>query len=318
MPSYWQIVLLVLPVFALMALGVVLRRVRWLTAEADDSLLKLVVNVLYPCLILDHVPANDALRDPANLAWAPLVGFASVALGIGACYAAARALGFTVGTGLRTFAFTAGIYNYSYITVPLMTALFGEESLAVLFVHNVGVEAAIWTVGVLVLAGQSWRAGWRKLLSPPMLALVVAVALNLSGRGAQLPAVLQTVVHALAVCAIPLGLVLSGATMAESLFDRPRGLLEVRTSLAAVALRLGLLPVLFLLAARYGPFSDDLRRVLVVQAGMPAAFLPLVLVKFYGGHSLTAVRVVLATVVAGVLLLPWWLHLGLAWISSPH
>ncbi len=313
MTSYWQILLLIIPVFALMALGVVLRRVRWLTAEADESLLKLVVNVLYPCLIFDHVPANDALLVPANLAWAPLVGFATMALGIGVCYYAARWLGFTVGTGLRTFAFVVGIYNYSYITVPLMTALFGAESLGVLFVHNVGAEAAIWTVGVLVLAGQSWREGWRKLVSPPMVALVVAVALNLSGLGAHLPGVVVTAVRALSVCAIPLGLVLSGATMAEHLFDGPRELFEARTSLSAVALRLGLLPVAFLLLARYGPFSADLRHVLVAQAGMPTAFFPLVLVKFYGGHQLTAVRVVLATVVASVFLLPWWLHAGLAW-----
>ena len=316
MPSYWQILLLVLPVFALMGLGVALRRVRWLTAEADESLLKLVVNVLYPCLILDHVPVNAALRDPANLAWAPLVGFGTMAFGIGACYYAARLLGFTVGTGLRTFAFAAGIYNYSYITVPLMTALFGRESLGVLFVYNVGAEAAIWTVGVLVLAGQSWRGGWRKLVSPPMVARVVAVALNLSGLGAHLPAMVLTAVSALSACAIPLGLVLSGATMAEHLFDRPRELFVARTAFAAVVLRLGLLPALFLLLARYGPFLPDLRHVLVAQAGMPAAFLPLVLVKYYGGHQLTAVRVVLATVVASVLLLPWWLHAGLAWTGG--
>ena len=316
MTSYWQIMLLVIPVFALMALGVVLRRVRWMTAEADESLLKLTVNILYPCLILDHVSANPALREAGNLVWAPLAGFSTVVAGLAVCYFAARLLGFTVGTGLRTFAFSAGIYNYSYITVPLMTALFGERSLGVLFVFNVGVELAIWIVGVLVLSGESPREGWRKIISPPVVALVVAVVLNFTGLGAHLPVVVLTAVRALSACAIPLGLVLSGATMAEYLFDRPRELFEVRTALAAVGLRLGLLTLLFLLLARYGPFSPELRHVLVVQAPMPAAFLPLVLVKFYGGHQLTAVRIVLATVAASVLLIPWWLQTGLAWIGG--
>jgi hypothetical protein len=72
---------------------------------------------------------------------------------------------------------------------------------------------------------------------------------------------------------------------------------------------------LFLLLARFGPFSADLKHVIMVQAAMPAGFLPLVLVKHYGGNLLTAVRVVLATVLASILLTPLWLRLGLAWVG---
>ncbi|MDB6094253.1 MAG: transporter [Verrucomicrobia bacterium] len=316
MTSYWQLLLLILPVFGVMGIGMGLRRVGWLTAAADESLLRVVVNVLYPCIIFENVHANPALREPGNLAWAPLMGFLTMTAGIAVCYYAARLLGFTMGSGLRTFAFSAGIYNYSYITVPLMTSLFGVGSLGVLFAYNVGAEAAIWIVGVMMLSGRSWREGWRQLLSPPVLALVVSVAVNLSGLGAHLPGLVLNVVHPLAACAIPMGLILSGATMAEHFFERPRELFEGRTSLAAVGLRLGVMTGLFLLLAKYGPFSADLKHVIMVQAAMPAGFLPLVLVKHYGGSLLTAVRVVLATVVASVLLTPLWLRVGLAWVGE--
>ncbi len=315
MTSYGQLLLLILPVFALMALGMGLRRVGWLTAEADTSLLKVVVNVLYPCIIFENVHANPALRDPGNLAWAPLVGFVTMSGGIAVCYYAARLLGFTVGTGLRTFAFSAGIYNYSYITVPVMTALFGTGSLGVLFAHNVGAEAAIWIVGIMVLTGRSWRDGWRQLLSPPVVALVVSVAVNLTGLGSHLPGMILDVVRPLSACAIPMGLILSGATMAEHFFQRPRELFQMRTSFAAVGLRLGVMTGLLLLLARFGPFSTDLKHVIMVQAAMPAGFLPLVLVRHHGGHLLTAVRVVLATVVASILLTPLWLRLGQVWVG---
>ncbi|MBX3749307.1 MAG: AEC family transporter [Opitutaceae bacterium] len=318
MTSYWQLLQLILPVFAVMAIGAGLRRVGWLNAEADTSLLKLVVNLLYPALIFENVHANSALREAGNLAWAPLVGFVTIAGGIAVCYYAARVLGLG-GAGQRTFAFTTGIYNYAYITVPLMAALFGRESLGVLFAHNVGVEAAIWTVGVLILAGHSLREGWRQLYSPPVLALVFAVGVNLAGFGGHLPEVGLGVIRTLAACAIPLGLLLSGATMAEHLFTRPAELFAWRTSLGAVALRLGVLSGLFLLLAKFGPFSADLKHVILVQATMPAAFLPLVIVKHYGGDSLTAVRGVLATVVASVVLMPLWLQWGLAWLNaSPY
>ena len=43
--SYWQLLLLILPVFMLMGLGMGLRRIGWLTTEADASLLRLVQRV---------------------------------------------------------------------------------------------------------------------------------------------------------------------------------------------------------------------------------------------------------------------------------
>lgn len=315
MPSYLQLLLLIVPVFGVMGIGVLMRRFNWLAAAADESLLRLVVNVLYPCIIFENVYANPALREPTNLGWAPLVGFGTMSVGIGICYYAAKAMGFTVGTGLRTFAFTVGIYNYSYISVPVVEALFGRETLGVLFVHNVGCEVAIWVVGVLVLAGQSLRTGWRKVFNAPVWALVVSVGINLLGLGEYIPAVFLVVVHALAACAIPFGLILSGATLAEHLFRKTTDLVDLRTILGAVGLRFGVMTFLMLLLARYGPFSADLRHVILVQAAMPAAFLPLVIVKHYGGHPLVAVRVVIATVLVGLLVIPFWLRFGLAWVG---
>ena len=40
MPSYWQILSLILPVFALIAIGVVVRRVHWIEGEAETSLIR--------------------------------------------------------------------------------------------------------------------------------------------------------------------------------------------------------------------------------------------------------------------------------------
>jgi predicted permease len=316
MMSYWELLELILPVFAIVAIGVALRRAQWLTAAADESLLKLVVNFLYPCLIFESVAGNAALHDPRNLLWAPLAGFFTIALGIGAAFYAGRALGLVRGTGLRTFAFVVGIYNYGYIPIPLMAGLFGRESLGVLMVHNVGCEAALWTVGIVVLAGVPLREGWRRLASPPVFSLLLALAANLSSLSPHIPAVVVSVVHLCAASAIPLGLLLIGATMENFVLEKPRELFEARTTLGACLLRQGLLPVVFLLLAKFLPCTPDLRRVLVVQAAMPAGILPIVLVKHYGGRPLTAVQVVAGTTALGVLVIPLWLRFGLAWVGG--
>ena len=77
MPTYWQLLQLILPIFAIIGAGVALRRIGWLNKEADESLLKIVVKFLYPCLILDSVLGNAALRVPANLFVPPMVAFAT-------------------------------------------------------------------------------------------------------------------------------------------------------------------------------------------------------------------------------------------------
>jgi predicted permease len=311
--SYWQILLLILPVFALIAIGVGMRRLAWLTAEAESSLLKMVVNFLYPCLIFENVLNNDALRVPSNLALAPLLGLVLMVLTIVASLYAGRALGLTQGHGLRTFAFAVGINNYGYIPIPLMAALFGTGSLGVLLVHNVGCEAAIWTAGILVLSGLSLREGWRKLVNAPVIALALALAGNLLNVGPHVPAFAREVIHQSAICAIPLGLLLIGGTL-EQYFARPHELFEAKVTFSATLLRLGLYPLVYLVAAKYLPCTVELKRVLIVQAAMPAGILPIVIAKHYGGHPLTAVRVVIGTTVLGILVIPLWIRLGLAWI----
>lgn len=303
-----------LPVFALLGVGVAVRRVHWVEGEAENSLIRLVVNVLYPCLIFESVSNNAALRSAENLLLPPLVGFGITWLGIRAGLLVAKAIGLQVGTGLRTFALTVGITNYGYLPLPIMAAMWGAESQGVLLVHNVGVEIALWTVGVLVLSGQSLREGWRRLAGPVLITLVLAVGCNLSGLTPHLPMVLTTTIHALAVCGIPLGLIMSGVNLANYL-NHPRELFDPKISCAAIALRLGLLPLLILLLARYLPCTIELKRVMLVQAAMPTAFIPIIVARLYGGHPRTAVQIVLGTTVLGIFVIPLWLRAGLAWLG---
>lgn len=311
--SYWQILVLILPVFALIGVGVGMRRLGWLTEQADASLLKMVVNYLYPCLIFESVLNNEALRVPSNLGLAPTLGFGAMALTILASYYAGKAIGLTQGHGLRTFAFATGINNYGYVPIPLMAAIWGQGSLGLLLVHNVGCEGAIWTVGILVLSGLSLREGWRKLLNPPVISLVLALAGNLLGLGPKVPSAVNEIIHQSAVCSIPLGLMLIGGTLAQY-FAKPAELFDARVSLSACLLRLGVFPLLYLLLAKYLPATIELKRVLVIQAAMPAGILPIVIAKHYGGQPLTAVRVVIGTTVLGLFVIPLWIRIGLAWV----
>ena len=310
MMSYGQLFLTILPVFAVIALGTGLRHWQIITEAAEDSLFNLVVKVTYPCFVFESVATNSALHQPGNLLLPSLLGFGLTLLSMFVGWHVAKALGLTMGHGLRTFALAVGLTNYGYLPLPLMDAMFGPESRAVLLVHNVGVEAALWTGGILVVTGLSPGEGWRKLVNAPVISLVVALIANLSGLAAHVPTAVMSLVHGLALCAIPLGLIMTGVSLQPHLND-PRQLVNTRVTLMAWLLRLGVLPWVFLLAARFVPCPVELKRVLVVQAAMPSAVISIIIARVYGGQPLVAVQIILGTTALALFTIPFWIRFGL-------
>ncbi len=311
MMSYGQLLLAVAPVMAIIALGVVLRRMNWVSEAGEENLMGLIVHVLTPCLIFESVAGRSSSGSAADVLIPPVAGFVLTSLSLGIGWYVARVLGLTVGHGLRTFAVAVGITNYGYLPLPLLDALFGPESRAFLFMHNAGVETAIWSVGVLIVTGASPGAAWRKLLNGPLLALALALIFRLTGLSAHVPGVIWQFIHMLAVCAIPLGLLMTGASIAPHMND-PRQLANPRIILSAWLLRLAVLPWVFLLAARWAPVSIELKQVLVVQAAMPAAAISVIVARVYGGQPLVAVQIIVGTTSLAVFTIPAWIKFGMS------
>jgi predicted permease len=308
----WSVFSAVAPVYLLVGVGAWLRRAEWLTHEADESLLRVVVNVLTPCLILDNVMANEALRRPGNVLLPPLMGFVGAAIGLWVAGRVARGSGARTEAERRTFVATAGFQNYGYAPLPLITALFPKETTGVLFLHNLGVDVALWTLGLVAFGHAGWRE-WRKLLNPPLVAVVAGVLLNLCGL--RPPGFVGSAMHMLGVSCFPLGLVLIGATLSETTPQLRTGG-GARLMAAACVARCALAPAVMLLAARWLPAPVELQRVLVVEAAMPAAVFPIVMARHYGGDVLTSVRVVVATSILGFVTIPLWVRLGMAFIPG--
>jgi hypothetical protein len=152
------------------------------------------------------------------------------------------------------------------------------------------------------------------MLNPPMIAIVASVALNFAGAHGWMPRFILTAVHMLGVSAVPMALILTGATLADLLRTIPlRSGCSVY--IGGAIIRSGVLPLLFLLLARLLPCSVELKQVIVVQAAMPAAMLPIVIARHYGGDANTALKIALSTSLIGIVTIPFWLRLGLQWVG---
>ncbi len=323
----WQTILSALGVvFGLIGVGFVARRINWLTEEADRTLIALVVRLLMPCLILREINRAGWLPNWTDLVIPPTSAFALTVVSYGVCAIAVKLVGNRLGIStpaqVRTFVLCCGLFNYGYIPIPLVQELFPREPtmMPTLMLFNVGVETALWTVGLSIIAHGLGRKWWVGLFNPVVLSIVAAIMIKLLitplitahpiPHQWDVIGPVVRIVDLLANCAIPLSLLLTGATIADVWRDTDLSEGWGTTTLACV-LRLGVLPALFFAFAWLMP-DASLHRVIIIQAAMPAAIFPIVLARHYGGDAPTAVRVVIGTQIVSLATIPLWLSFGLA------
>lgn len=296
-----------LPVYLTMAVGGAARRAGILAENLDKGVMRLAVSLLSPCLIIDRILGNPALSRPREVLVAAALGFALVAVSIGISYFVGPLIGLRQGQGRRTFGISCGLQNYGYVAIPMIEALFPGPTVGVLFTFTLGVEIALWTVAVGVLTGMS-KAPWKLLLKPPFIAIILSLLANFFGLHGWMPGMIRKVVASLGACAVPLSVLLVGASI-HDLWGKER--INWKVAIVSPVLRMAVLPMLFLAAGMLLPLRVELQRVILVQAAMPSAVFAIVLARHYGGHAATAVQVVLSTTLVSLATTPLMIAFGM-------
>jgi predicted permease len=318
-PEVLSVVSTVGSVFLVMTVGGLARKWKWIASDADRSLAVFTKSVLMPSLFFHRIMTDPGLSMRMD-AWLPAVyGFACTAGGILVAGWIARCVGDGFGvrseSQRRTFAFCAGIDNYGYIPFPLAEAFF-PASLVTLMIYNVGVDTALWSVGLFVISGKGIRESWKRVfLSPPLLAVILAVSLRQLQIDTWFPKSILQACEQLGKCSIPMGLILSGAIIydyAEKFhWDR-----VWRPFLLAIAVRMIVLPIATVLLTRTTD-SIPLKEVLLVQAAMPAATFPIVMTRLYDQDIEVAWTIVVGTSLLAIVTIPLWLVFGPAiWLPG--
>jgi len=298
----------------LVLLGWFMARRGWVGPHARQPLMRMVIWVFFPAMIFSRVSGNPLIASGSQALLYLGAGFLMIVTG----YAVAKGVGVLckvpAGVARRTFAFSAGVNNFGYLGIPVTAALFDHDVVGVLLVHNVGVEAAIWTVGVAMLSGESLRRGLKKLLQPMTVALFVALALNFAGLGKAAPIVFAgDLCHAVGECAIPLGTLLTGIYLHEVIKDF-RLAADAPVSFGVMAVRWLLMPLTVLAAAAWLVTDDSLRKVMLVQAAMPCGIFTFLIVEMFKGEVMVALRCSVITMLCCPLVTPVWLWLGARWL----
>jgi predicted permease len=314
--SFSNILIATIPVFLIIGVGICTRVFSVVNDDSERSIMRLVVNVLYPCFILSNVPGNKALQNSEIVATAFAAGFGLTVLGLIVAKLVGHGIKVSPSDGVNTFCVATAIQNYGFIPIPLINAIFGDnasEILGVMFVHNLGLELAMWTIAIVLLSG-TMAGAWRRLINGPTIAIVAGLVLNFTGLYELIPKFANDAIRQLGLCSIPIGLVLAGATMA-GVVQNEKWKFNGKVATGSLVVRFLLMPVAFLVVASFVSFSQELRNVLIVEAAMPAAVFPIVLAKHFGGKPAIAVEVCAATTIVSLIMTPVILLLALQWFG---
>jgi len=301
----------VFPVYLLIVAGAALRKTGVVRKEHDEGVMRVVYTVMLPCFMIDKMLGSEVLRSGWVVFSAIGLGFGLIMAGVVIGFAVGRLLGLEKGTGMRTFALASGSQNFGFTAAPVIEILWSTGALAMLFVHNIGVELALWSVGVVIMSGGG-GIHWRKLINGPVIAVAAGLLLVATGLDQHLTGAPRKAISMIGVGAFPLGVMITGCTIMDLVAaERP----SLRIILGSSLVRLLLAPLAILSAARFLPLAVELKQVLVVQAAMPAAMTPIMLARMYGGRPAVAVQIVVCTTALSLLTLPWIISLGCQWIG---
>ena len=309
--SPWDIVSSVLPVYILIVAGAALRKTGVVRKEHDAGVMRIVYTVMMPAFILDKILGSEVLKSGSVIVGSIAIGFGLILAGIALGLLVGRIIGLERGTGMRTFALSAGCQNFGFTAAPVVEILWSTGTLALLFVHNIGVELAMWSVGVMIMSGERGLP-WKRMINGPFIAVSIGlllVALNLDSYCIGPP---RKALSMIGVGAFPVAVVIIGCTITDLIAaENPTAKIVFGSTLV----RLVLAPAVILSAAKYLPIATELRQVLVVQAAMPAAMTPIMLARMYGGRPAIAVQIVVVTTTLSLFTLPWIITLGCRWIG---
>lgn len=313
-------VLQVLFILVLMAIGYFARRRGVVSAVGTSEMVRILVAIIYPCLIFTSVTRMNVQQLASN--WImPVMALAIAGTGLLLGLIALRWMKDVDQQRASAFLFQNTINNYLFLPLPLVLLIWGEEGVALLVFASLGFELTVWTVGIFLFNRSSKLSeGIRMMFGPPLIALIFSIAwvclrdlaqpaLPESGFFADLLRRLLELFYfgagTVGKATVAVSMIVSGSRIAaldvKAAFDRHVWIVSL--------MRLVVTPVIFILLLKQIPMDETAYGILCVVAVMPAAVASLIFSERFGGDSDFIATTLLITHLAAVVTIP----LLLAW-----
>jgi hypothetical protein len=294
--------------FACLLLGILLRASGRLPENAPATINGFITNVALPALVLTYVHST---QPKVELIGAVLMPWLLFLIGAAVFWSLAQTLHLSRGT-TGALMMLGGLGNTSFVGLPMIESFYGSTYLSIgILIDQLGTYLVLSTLGIAVACLYSENrasprdVAWRIATFPPLLAMLVALALTPFTFPDWITVTLQRLGGTLA----PLALISVGMQL------RLGALANNKIALAAgLAFKLLLGPAV-LVAVYFATMRQEpgiLRVTLFESAMAPQIGASIVAIQHGLNPPLVTLMVGVGTLVSFVTLPLWWMFLGAA------
>ena len=289
--------------FSFILLGYVLARKKIVPDNTHGVLSKLESWVFMPCLVMSSFMDNFT---PEKLSAASKLfagSFALTFLIIGLSVVLSRLLS-KDSYEKNLFAYGLSFSSFGFIGNAIVAAMFPDLLLEyIIFTLPFWIMIYLWGVPVLLMGDSAQKATAKQrlknLLNPMFICMLIGMVVGLAKL--PIPRFLQSAVASAGSCMSPLAMLLTGMAIAHF---RLGDILKIKSVYYASALRLVVLPLLFLVATLCLPISDTFATCGVVALSMPLGLNTLVIPASLGKDTRLGAGMALVSHIVSCITIP--------------
>lgn len=300
-----EIVIKISTVFVMIFIGFAACKVGFIKSEAQTHLVNLILNITLPLMLINSICSNEITADSLQLTIEVLV-FSSVYFILAGIVAAILVRMFRVrdlnDKGVYKIIFTS--INAGFMGLPITLAVFGEEAVYYMALHNIVLNVVLYFFCVIQLNNGIKKGAVKKtlmkLLNPCIIGAVLGVVLLFAG--AEIPSYIAGIMKSVGDVTIPVAMMVVGIQLADGrITDCFRnGKLVVFSVVTMLAW-----PVLILIIVKFIPMAGILKIVFTLGAALPPATTISALAAYEGSNYKLAADGIIVTTFMSVVTIPF-------------
>jgi len=298
-------------IFLLGSLGYIFVKKNILSHQGLEALSRLVIQIIFPALILAQMLKNFSFNLYPNWWIFPLISLAITIIGLSVGWGLLKLS--RLKTGKLQFLSLIAFQNSGYLPLALAAAIFtGQQANDIfifIFLFLLGFDLVAWSLGIYLLTYEKQvKFRLSSLFSPPVIANLTSLALIAVGINKFIPDVLFKPLSMVGNCTLPLAMLVVGGNVALVQLKN----IDKKITFIFLLGKLIILPLFGILIVLKLALPYLLGFLIVMQLAMPSATSLSVIIRRFNKQDALISQGIFFSHVIGLFTIPLFLSLYLS------
>ncbi len=286
----------IIQMFVLIFVGVVCTKVGLLDSQRSKTLSDVVTKVVTPALVISSFQREFDPKMLRNLLIALALSIFSLAL---SWVVVRLLLRKNDKFDYKVERFAAMYSNCGFMGIPLAYGVFGDDGVFYIAGFNLLFNLLVFTIGQNSMMEKPSGSFWKQMITPVSVASVIAVLLFV--LRVDLPDVIGSPIEMIGDMTTPLAMLTAGVSVTQVNFAKA---LKNRRLYVVCALKLLVIPILFVLATKFLPLPEDVFMAIVLATACPTATVTVLFSVLYGRDDTYASEIFAASTLFSIVTIP--------------